>query len=173
MKMNLRAAAAALMLVAVGSLAACQGAPTPTGDASVLNSMRSTKEQQREIYDCVKKAGWDVTFDKATGAILSSEPDAQQNALDAAFDKCSDKLGLTFNTPPNEEQLKVVYRWSKRIAACLKRNGWPTSTAPSFTTFSDTYDTDPWIPWISVPPGQMSAATKDCPVIAEGSGPLK
>jgi hypothetical protein len=172
MKTTTRAAVSVLLVLVAASLSACQGSPS-TGDASVLNSMRATKEQQRQIYDCVKQEGWDVTFDDDSGAILSGASDDQDAAYSAALDKCNDKLGLTFNTPPNGEQLKVVYRWYQRIASCLKQNDWPAPATPSFTSFADTYSTDPWIPWISIPGPQMAKATDDCPVIAEGSGLAK
>jgi hypothetical protein len=165
----MRAALGALLVVMLaGSLSACQSTPAAE-DSSVLNSMRSTKDQQRQVYACLKDAGWDVTFDEDSGAIISDAPDAQDDAFGAALDKCNNKLGLTFNTPPNEEQLRAVYRWYKEVASCLKRNNWQTPTPPSFATFSDTYDSDPWIPWIAVPGSEMSSVAQKCPVMAEGS----
>ena len=158
------AAFAGVLLVA---LSACQSTTNSSYDPDLLKSMRSSFEQQRALADCLAEDGWKVTFDESTGAVVAEVSSAQEDTYDAALEACSKRIGVSFDGELTEEQMETVYEWYKAIAVCLDEHGWPVPDQPTFSTFSDTYDTNPWIPWVEVPSSEMPDATRKCPVLSE------
>lgn len=152
---------AALVL---GSLAACTAAPPKSGPS--IDDLFASKDQQRAVADCMREKGWQVEFDERTGAIITQVTDAQNSVYEADTAECDAAAGIDFSQPPNDEELTLIYDWYSRIATCLEGGGWEVPPRPSFETFADTYETDPWIPWIEIPGPESADSRKHCPELA-------
>ena len=152
---------AALVL---GSLAACTAAPPKSGPS--IDDLFASKDQQRAVADCMREKGWQVEFDERTGAIITQVTDAQNSVYEADTAECDKAAGIDFSEPLDDEDLRLIYDWYSGIANCLESGGWDVPRRPSFETFADSYDDDPWIPWIDVPGPESADSREHCPELA-------
>lgn len=147
------------------ALSGCAAAPDePDGIASLFAS----DEQKAALAQCLEDRGWSTTYDAASGAVVTEVPDDQQSAFEKDQAECGELSGASRDEPLTHEQFDLVFEWYERIGVCLEDNGWDVPPAPSRATFEDTYDSDPWIPWILIPGGEMSVAREACPDLTFG-----
>lgn len=159
---GISAGGAVLALLLLSSCAAQTDAEPTEG----IESLFSTKDQQRELAACLDDLGWSVTFNEDTGAFLTEIPAGQEDAYQTATADCSEEVGIETGGELTEAQLISVYGWYSDIRDCLSGAGWDVPSKPSFQTFVDTYDSDvPWVPWEFVPIEENGDAMQACPVM--------
>jgi hypothetical protein len=146
-------------------LTSCAAATDPEPPDGI-ESLFSTKDQQRELAACLEDLGWSVTFEEDAGAVLTEIPAGQEDAYKTATAECSEEVGIETDGELTEAQLSAVYDWYSEIRDCLSGAGWAVPSKPSFQTFVDTYDSDdPWFPWEFVPIEENGDAMQACPVM--------
>ena len=113
---------------------------------------------------CLVAKGWGSEVDEENGSIHTLVPtgmdeDFQQDDFD-----CLQEVGLEVGRDLTDDEYATLYRQYSELAACLERVGFPPSELPSGQAFRDSYMSDPWVPWLVVPPEQMSATIEKCPL---------
>jgi hypothetical protein len=156
------------VVVGAVSLALLTGCSASSGSASSAQPIKSDQEVALKRFECLKAKGWDVTLDK--GAIFAEIPEAQRSRYDADDEACLKQAGYDPDAPITDEQFTEIYASYIRIQKCLKGAGWSTPQRPSLEGFKATYETEPWIPWSSVPPNELPDATDKCPEMLGNSG---
>jgi hypothetical protein len=156
-----RPALAVLALVSLPMLAACtSSSPAEEPD---LSSIFSSSEVEEARAGCLTDRGWDVTF--ADGTIQADIPQEQLNAYNEDSLECLEEAGIDPNAPLTAEQYTAIYGWYGQIQDCLEGAGYDTPEKPSQATFEETYDSEPWIPWIQIAPEDIPKAHEACPVM--------
>lgn len=168
LKLARRGSTAALGLCAAAALAGCTtAASTPSSDASsAVSGARSRYPEPIDLAKararCLEQSGWAVTVrdDATITADLEPGTESDYRQDDA---NCLKSLGIDPDAPPTQAQLRRAYEVSVKGAACLRDGGWSISNAPTFDTFVDKYESDPWYPWAEVSDEDFAEATKLCP----------
>lgn len=156
----------ALAATIVGLLAGCSAeAPvkvTSEPTSAVKSKYPEPIDLARARADCLEKQGWAVEVDDEARITADLKPgtETDYNQDDVA---CLKKLGIDPDAPPTDAQYRQAYADSVKGAKCLRAGGWQISAAPTFGTFKDTYDSDPWYPWAEVPDIDAEDAAQQCP----------
>lgn len=111
---------------------------------------------------CLVAKGWGAEVDAENASIHTLVP----TGLDEAFQQddfdCLQEIGVEVGRDLTDEEYATLYRQYSELATCLEDLGYPRAQSPSEQSFRDSYMSDPWVPWLVVPPEQMSVVTEEC-----------
>lgn len=163
-----RSSAGLLALSAAAMLGGCTTTTSaPSADtSSAVSSVRSKYPEPVDLAEarakCLTKAGWAVSVQEDASISVDLKPGTEADYRHDD-DQCLKRLGIDPDASPSRTQLRQAYEASVQGAACLREGGWTISTAPTFDTFEDHYDSDPWYPWAEVPDEDFAEAARSCP----------
>ncbi len=93
-------------------------------------------------------------------------PEPQATAADSLADACMEGLRIPPYQQYSAEELAVLYDELLETKACLEEHGYDIDPPPSKQTFVESYYTDPWNPYVSLPdvsPAEWDKLQEDCP----------
>jgi hypothetical protein len=164
-RIRLRVLALAFACAAPLSLGACSSAEQEI-DTSDMSELRKKYPKPVDLAKarakCLVSKGWSATV-SADGSLESNFPSSQGDDFDRDDIACQREVGIDPEAPTPQEVVKRDYKLYVEAARCLRNHGWPIGDPPTLQTFLDTYETDPWMPWDSVPGTDADRAEVACP----------
>ncbi|WP_372984947.1 hypothetical protein [Microbacterium sp.] len=115
--------------------------------------------------ECLEGKGWAVEVDEESMQFrVDTASDSEQLELEEDDAACYEELGVDPNRALTSDEFDLLYRQYQEGASCLENLGFEISAAPSRQVFSDTYYSDPWLPWTEVSDAEFSEAVEICPM---------
>jgi hypothetical protein len=145
-----------------------------TGPLPPLVRYVTPEESPAVLQQCLHDEGFDVAVLADGGIDFSGLPESQREKggpVVLALWTCSAKYTIDPRTQQllTQEQYHVLYDYyTGSLTSCIQSRGITVGEAPSFTTFVDTYNDEPWTPYDSVIQGDLAsgewdAIITDCP----------
>lgn len=143
----------------------------PTGalpEAEFVRVVTST-DWPEAMAQCLQARGFDAVA-KADGGVDSGFPPelAESHAVATYQCRTSYPIDSTGQELDSKEELEGLYDYYRDdLVPCLESQGWSQENdPPSLSSFIETYDSDPWIPYAVVDPTSEDdwfALNKVCP----------
>lgn len=133
-----------------------------------------TEERDEVVLQCLSEAGYTII----DGGV--DVPTGNEEAFALAQYTCYMQYPVPerYAQPWGEEQVRAQYAWTiDFVIPCLEERGHPIAPPPSESVFVDSYDSDPYYPFVevnlAVPEAEFNAAwyqlEADCPQEVPGS----
>lgn len=141
-----------------------QGATSQTFPESMADRMANA-------VSCMQVKGLDAVLHDG-GIVVKTKPPAGMPAQ-SIMQTCIHNAGADAQRPPlSDDEVRKVYDYWLKMAACVASLGYAPDPSPSWDTFLPAYRSgDVWDPWGNLPSGSFESVVAKCPQQVPGIQP--
>ena len=114
--------------------------------------------------ECLQGKGWLSELDESTAQIGTPIPTGSEKKFEDDDAACYKELGVDPDRELTDTEYDVLYDQYQKGKDCLQDEGHVISEPPSRQVFQETYQDDPWLPWIEVDEADTQDALVACPM---------
>lgn len=143
--------------------------PTFTDFGAIENLQPTIVEHFERKAECLREEGYDVELaPDGEGLTIENVTGVQRIALMEASARCEEQVGsLPVFVPATLDDIQPLYDSLVAMRDCLIEEGYEIADAPALDTFFESYLTDPWHPYLSIPlelgEGEWNRLQEACP----------